>query len=327
MTCLSLTRVMSVIGIALAFTAARAQDDAAARYPERPVHLIVGYAAGGANDIVARHLGQRLADRLGQPFVVENKPGAAGIIGTEYVAKAAKDGYTLLFAPSSIFTTNPVMFRSLPYTSGDFAPITSVVTYPFFLIVSAGEPIHSVQELAAYLKSNPKRANFAGAAGIFQLGFELLKSQTGTTGEYIAYKGTNLSVNAVIAGEVLMTMADGGPASVALRSGKVRGLAVTADSRVPTYPDIPTVREAGFPDLKMGSWMGVFAPAGTPAPIVRKLEDEIARIVGSEEFKEKMATLQVNADAIRSERFGKMIDSDLERWRAVAKAGQIEPTN
>lgn len=327
MSFLSSLRTLTILAAAALPVVAQADPDPARDYPNRPVRVIVGYAAGGANDIVARALSQKLSDRLGQSVIVENRTGAGGIVGAQHVASADRDGYTLLFAPSSVFTTNPVMYKTLPYALGDFAPIASVVTYPFFLMVNAAEPIQSVGELTRFLKENPKRANFGGAAGIFQLGYELFKIQTGTSGEYIGYKGTNHSVNAVISGEILMTMADGAPASAALQTGRVRALAVTAERRAKAYPDVPTVVEAGFPELRMGSWMGLFAPAGTAASIVKKLEGEVIAITRSAEFQEQMSKLQVNADGMHSAEFGKMIDSDLARWRQVAREGKIEPTN
>jgi tripartite-type tricarboxylate transporter receptor subunit TctC len=318
-------RILGLLTALLALASAHAQDSAAKAYPDKPIRVIVGYAPGGGNDLVARILSQQLSEGMGQPVVVENKPGAAGAIAASFVAKANPDGYTLLFAPSSMFTTNPVMSRKLPYSLGDFVPVSTAVTYPLILVVGASQQAQSAKDLVEYVKANPKQANFAGAAGLFQLAFELFKSQTGTNGEYITYKGTNQSVAAVMTGEVLMTMADAGPVAGALKGGKVRGLAVTSRERLASYPNIPTVAEAGYPGLEMGSWMGLLAPAGTPMPIVRKLQQEVNRIVKSAAFKERMNSLEVNAEANTSEEFAAMISSDLARWRAVAKASNIEP--
>lgn len=323
----ALFRIAGLLTAAVLFTSAQAQKDPARSYPEKPIHVIVGYAAGGGNDLVARVISQQLTEGLGQPVIVENRTGAGGAISAEYVAKANPDGYTLLFAPSSMFTTNPVMFRKLPYSANDFVPISTAVKYPLVMVVSASQPIQSVKELVAYLKANPERANFSGASGLFQLAFELFKSRTGTRGEYITYKGTNQSVNAVMAGEVMMTMADTGPVAGALKGGRVRGLAVTSRERLASYPDIPTVAEAGYPDLEMVSWMGLLAPAGTPMPIVRKLQEEVNRIVRTTVFKERMNALEVNPEGNTSEQFAAMITSELARWRAVAKASNIQPAN
>ena len=309
------------------FSSAQAQGDSAKNYPDKPIHVIVGYAAGGANDLVARIISKRLSERLGQPVVVENKTGAAGTIAARYVASADHDGYTLLFAPSSMFTTNPVMFRKVGYALSNFKPISTAVTYPFFLVVSASQPIHSVKQLVAYIKANPKKANFSGAAGVFQLSYALFKSQTGTNGEYIMYRGTNQSITAVMSGDVLMTIADGGPVSAALKSGKIRALAVTSRQRLADFPDIPTMAEAGYPGLEIGSWMGLLAPAGTPTPIVAKLQEEVNQIVETPDFKARMNAIEVKPDADTPKQFAGMITSDLSRWRAVAKASNIQPAD
>lgn len=318
---------LSLVTATMLSTSVSAQDDPAKNYPDKMIRLIVGYAAGGANDLVARVFGPKLAEGLGQPVIVENRTGAAGMISVEYVAKARPDGHTLLFAASSMFTSNPVMFKRVPYALADFTPISTVVAFPFFIMVSSSQPIQSVKELVEHLKAKPGGANASGAAGIHQLGFELFKNQTGTRGEYIPYKSTTQSINAVMAGDVLMTVADAGAASGGLRSGKVRAVAVTSPTRLASYPDIPTVAELGYPDLEMGSWMGLVAPAGTPQPIIKKLQEEINRIVKMPDFRERMSVLQVNPEGNTSDQFTAMISSDLVRWRAVAKAANILPTD
>lgn len=319
--------VLSLVAAAALSTSVLAQDDPAKSYPDKVIRLIVGYAAGGANDLVARVFGPKLTEGLGQPVIVENRVGAAGMISVDHVAKARPDGYTLLFAASSMFTSNPVMFKKVPYTLSDVVPISTVVTFPFFVMVNATMPIQSVKELIEHLKAKPGGANASGAAGIHQLAFELFKNQTGTRGEYIPYKSTTQSISAVMAGEVLMTVADAGAASGALRSGKVRALAVTSPARLASYPDMPTVAELGYPELEMGSWMGLVAPAGTAASIIRKLQDEINRIIKLQDFRERMNLLQVSPEGNTSEQFTAMISTDLARWRAVAKAANIVPTD
>lgn len=308
-----------------AAAAAIAMPAAAQTYPQKPVHMIVGYAAGGANDTIARILAPKLSEALGQSVVVENKTGAAGMIGAGYVAKAEPDGHTLLFAASSMFTSNPVMFKEVPYTLQDFAPISTTVTFPFFVVVNASKPIKSVKELVAYTKAHPKEANNAGAAGVHQLAFELFKSATGARGEYVRYKGTNLSVAAVMSGEVLMTIADAGGVAGAISGGKVRALAVTAPKRSAEYPDVPTMAQAGYPKVEVASWMGVLAPKGTPQPVVKRLHTEITRIVASDFFRDRMKTLQVDPETSTPEEFAALIRSGLAQWREVAKAANIKP--
>ena len=320
-------RFASVMVAAISSVHAHAQAKSGDDYPQQPVRLIVGYAAGGANDVVARIVGQKLSERLGQPVIVENKTGAGGMIGAEYVSKAKPDGHTLLFAASSMFTTNPVMYKKVPYAASNFAPISMVVNFPFFVLVGAQHPVTTVQELREYWKAKPEIANCSGAAGVHQLGFALFKSKTGNTGELISYRGTNEAISAVIAGTVLMTIADGAPVASAISGGRVRALAVTATKRLAAYPNIPTIAEAGLPDMEMQSWFGLLAPAGTPAAVVKRLQQEVHQLVNTKEFEQQVSTLNVIPQDNTPDQFASMIASDLARWRAVAKAGGIEPGN
>ncbi len=316
---------LRIIGLVIASVAsAQAQTPASENYPLRPIHLMVGYAAGGANDVVARILSKKLSERLGQPVIVENKTGAAGMIGAEYVARAKPDGYTLLFAASSMFTTNPVMYKRVPYTASNFIPISTVVSFPFFLLVNSQKPITTVQELRDSWKAKPETANCSGSAGIHQLAFALFKSTTGSTGEFIPYRGTNEAINAVMAENVLMTIADGPPVATALSGNRVRALAVTSAKRLAAYPNMPTFAEAGLPEMEIQSWFGLVAPAGTPMAIVRKLQQEVHQIVRMKDFEQFASTLLLIPQDNTPEQFANMIAADLARWRAVAKASNIE---
>jgi tripartite-type tricarboxylate transporter receptor subunit TctC len=319
---------VSAIAVFCLTTAAQAQVDAARSYPNKPIRVILGFAAGGGTDIVARVLSQKLSERLGQPVMVENKPGTSGIIGAEHVAKAQPDGYTLLMSPSGVFVINPALNSKLPYSPvRDFVPVSMVANFPLILVVSASQPIKSVKDLVEHLKARPQSANYSASASAFQLATELFKIRTGTQMEYIPYKGTNESVNAVMAGDVLMTFADAGPASGPLRGGKVRGLAVTAPTRLTAFPDIPTMAEAGFTDMEIQLWMGFFAPAGTPAAIVRKLQDEIGRVVKLPDVQERLVGLSVNPASSTSEELSRIISAELATWAAVAKASGIKLEN
>lgn len=314
--------------VALLASCAWAQTDVARSYPNKPVRIVLGFAAGGGTDIITRIVGQKLSESLGQPVVVENKPGTSGIIGAEYVARAQPDGYTLLMSPSGVFVINPVMYSKLPYSPvRDFVPVSMVANFPLILVVNASQPIKSVKDLVEQLKARPQSANYSAAASAFQLATELFKIRTGTQMEYIPYKGTNESLNAVVSGDVLMTFADAGPASGPLKGGKVRGLAVTAPTRLAAFPDIPTMVEAGFTDMDIQLWMGLFAPAGTPPAIVRKLQDEITRVANLPEIKERLIGLSVNPVGSTSEELSRIIATEIARWGAVAKASNIEPNN
>ena len=292
-------------------------------FPTRPIRVIVSFAAGGGIDILTRLVGQRMSEHLGQPVVVENKPGANGIVGAEYVARAAPDGYTLFTGPMSVMAINPAVYTKLPYALSDFAPISTIASYPLILVVSAKSPIHSLRELIAQAKADPARANVSGAALVFQLTDELFKMKTGMPLVYVNYKSSTESVTAVINGEALMTISDAGPVSGPLKSGQVRGLAVTAPSRAPEFPDLPTMAESGVPDMEVVSWAGFFAPARTPAAIVKKLQDEAIRAVKLPDVRQRMKALAVDPVGGTSAELAKIVAADTARWAAVAKAANL----
>jgi len=325
---LALRRVL--IGAAAMLAAAlgnsaMAQQDPAAGFPDRPLHIVVGFTAGGGNDILARLIGEKISQDWHQPVLVENKPGASGIIAAGYVAKAPADGTTLLMGPSGSMTINPVVYDSLPYdTLRDFAPVSMVASFPLYLVVRPGLPVHSATELVAYARANPEKANYGAASTAFQLATELFKIKTGAPLEYIPYKGSSEMVVAVIAGEVLTTMADAPPVSGQLQQGQLRGLAVTAAQRSAQFLDIPTMAEAGVPDMEVTLWSGLFAPAATPPAIVAKWQDEVARVVHLPEIRDRMATLAVEPVGDSPAEFRTVIEGDLARWASVAKAAHVK---
>jgi len=332
--CKSSTRVFShrpfarLAGIALVSLVALsawAQEDPARSFPVKPIRIIVGYAAGGGNDIVLRLIAPKMAEGLGQPVIVENKPGAQSIVAAEYVAKAAPDGYTLLMGASGPIAMNPATYSKLPYSPlRDFAPISMIGSFPLIMVVNPALPIHSVRELVAYAKANPDKANYGASAAPFQLASELLNLRTGARFAYIPYKGSNESINAVMSGQVTMTIADPPPATGPLTGGRVRGLAVTSATRHPAWPDLPTMAEAGIPDIEIVLWSGLLAPAGTPAAIVRKLQDEVARVVRLPEIRERLAGMAIDPVGNTSEEFARIIAADIDKWTAVAKAANIK---
>lgn len=304
---------------------ARAQSDDLKTYPSRPIHVIVGASAGGANDILARIVGQKLSERLGQPVVVDNKPGAATILGTEYVARTRPDGYVLLNSPMASMAVNPAVYPNLSYApQRDFVPISLVASYPLILVVNKAAPVKSVRELIAYAKANPAKANAAGSSATFQLATALFEEKTGAAIQYIPYKGSNDSVASVISGETLMAIVDAGPVSAQLKGDQVRGLAVTSAARMAAFPDLPTMAEAGISDMVVLSWSGFFAPAGTPAPIVKMLESEIVRAVGLPDVRERLRALELDPVGSTSQAFAGIIADDLRRWTAVAKTANIQ---
>src|SRR5450432_1862648 len=243
---------------AAAIAPASAQEDPA-KYPTRPIHIIVGFAGGGGNDIIARIFGQKLSESFGQPVIVENKPGGGAIVATEFVAKSPPDGYTLLMSASGI-SINPAVYAKLPYDAiNDFVAVSELGSFPLILIVAAASPIKSVAELVAYAKANPDKTNYASSSASFQLVTELFKQKTGAPMQVIPYKSANESVLAVISGQVTTTIADAGPVVSQVKSGTARALAVATPRRIDDLPDVPTLKEAGA-DVDAVLWSGIFAP-------------------------------------------------------------------
>ena len=312
-------------GLALPVTTAKAADEAAS-YPNRPIRLVVGFTAGGGNDIIARVVGQKLSESLGQPVVVENKPGAGAIVATEFVARSEADGYTLLIGASGAMVINPAVYAKLNYdTLRDFAPISELGSFPLILIVNASSPYKSVADLVAYAKANPGKSNYSSASAAFQLATELFKQKTGAPMQMIPYKGAADSVTAVIAGDVTATIADAGPVMGQVIGGQARALAVAAPKRMADLPDVPTMKEAGA-DVEAVLWSGVFAPKATPPAIVKKLQEEFVRIAKLPDVVARLKTLSIDSVGNTSDEFSRIISSDLERWVAVARAGNIRLT-
>jgi tripartite-type tricarboxylate transporter receptor subunit TctC len=284
----------------------------------------VGYSAGGGNDIIVRVMTPEMQKGLGQPVIVDNKPGAQSIIAAELVAKSAPDGYTLLMGPSGPMTINPATYSKLPYhPQRDFAPISMICSFPLVVVVDPRLPIKSVKELIDYAKANPDKANYASSAGIFQIATEMFKQRTGTRIELIPYKGSGESVQAVVAGQVMMTIVDPAPVTGPLKAGTVRGLAVTSAQRHPSWPDLPTMIEAGV-DVEVPVWTAFFAPARTPPAIIARLQSEIARVVHTAEVKERFAAMGLDPVGGTPEDLGRQVARDIEKWTAVAKAANIK---
>ncbi len=305
----------------LAIAPASAQEDAS-KFPSRAIHIIVGFAAGGGNDIIARVFGQKLSESFGQPVIVENKPGGGAIVATEYVAKSPPDGYILLMSASGI-SINPAVYAKLPYDAvKDFVAVSQLASFPLIMVVNASSPIKSVSELVAYAKANPDKMNYASSSASFQLVTELFKQKTGAPMQVIPYKSANESVLAVISGQVTTTIADAGPVLSQVKAGTVRALAVAAPKRMEDLPDVPTLKEAGA-DVDAVLWSGIFVPKATPPEIVKKLEGELMRIAKLPDVIARLKLLGIDTVGNSSNEFAKILAADLARWGAVAKASNI----
>jgi tripartite-type tricarboxylate transporter receptor subunit TctC len=321
-----LAMAIACLGFAVQVETAKAAEDPA-KYPTRPIHIIVGFTPGGGNDIIARIFGQKLSEGLGQPVVIENKPGAGAILATEYVARSAPDGYTLLVGASGAMVINPAVYEKLNYdTLRDFAPLSELGSFPLILIVNKSSPFKSVAELVSYAKQSPDKANYSSSSAAFQLATELFKQKTGAPMQMIPYKGANDAVTAVITEEVTATIADAGPVSGQVSGGTVRALAVAAPKRMADLPDVPTMKEAGA-DVEAVLWSGLFAPKATPPEIVKKIQDELVRIARLPDVISKLKLLNIDSVGNSSEEFSRVIASDLERWSSVARAGNIKIAN
>src|SRR3954467_4340614 len=290
---------MTTLRVFLALLLAAALPAAAQDYPSKPIRIVVGYAAGGGNDIIVRVMQPEMSKGLGQTVIVDNKPGAQSIIAAETVAKSAPDGYTLLMGPSGPMTINPATYSKLPYdVRRDFAPISLICQFPLIVAVSASLPVKNVKELIAYAKANPGKANYSSSAGIFQVTTELFKQKTGTNFVMIPYKSSGESVQALLTGDAMVTFVDPPPVSGPMKAGTVRAIAVTSAERHPSWPDLPTMAEAGVPDMQVQVFTAFFAPAKTPPAIIARLQKEVARAVQTPEVKERFG--QMGLDPVGS---------------------------
>ncbi len=310
---------------ALLFTAAasHAQDDA---YPRKPVRIIVPFAAGGSTDVVARLLADKLGAEMQQAFVVDNRAGAGGNIGAEAVAKSAPDGYTLLMGTTGVLSINGHLYKNMSYNADrDFAPVSYTSLIANILVVAPAVPANSVTELVTLAKARPGTLSFAssGAGSSTHLSGELFKSMAGLDILHVPYRGSTQAITDVIAGQVTMTF-DNAPSSIGfVQQGKLRALAVTSRKRLPGLPDVPTVDEAGIKGYESLSWSGIVAPAGTPRPVIAKLNEAIDRILKMEDVKQRLAALGVDPVGGPPEAFARQIRAESDKWGKLIKTAKI----
>lgn len=309
---------------ALAAPAAQGQPPAQA-YPVKPIRIVVPQSPGASTDLTARLIGQKLSDALGQPVVVDNRPGAGSIMGTDLVAKATPDGYTLLVVASSI-TINPSLHRKLPYdTQRDLAPITQLSAFPNMLVVHPSVPVKTVQELVALAKSKPGQINYgsSGAGTGTHLSAELFKNMTGIDMVHVPYKGGGPAVTALLGGHVQLNFATIVSVLPHVRTGKLRAIAVTTARRSPAAPEVPTIAESGVPGYDHGPWNGMLAPAKTPTPVIAKLNAEVVKIVHAPEMRALLAGEGAEAVGNTPEAFAAIIKAETAKWAKVIKSAGI----
>jgi tripartite-type tricarboxylate transporter receptor subunit TctC len=317
--------LMTIAMIAGVGGAAWAQTDPAANYPNKTIKIVVGFAAGGGNDIIARIIGQKLQDDFGQSVIIENKVGAGGSLAALSVMAAPPDGYTLLVGASGAMSIIPAISVRPPYaTLKEFAPISNVASFPLILSIYPSHPAKSVQELVAWMKANPDKANYATASSAFTLATELFKLRTGAPGTAIPYKSSNESLVSVIGRQSVFAIADPPPTTPQVKGGQVRALAVTSSTRLEDLPDVPTMAEAGVSGMEVGLWSGVFAPAATPPGVIRKLETELRKIMQMADVKgqfKAMATPTVGSTAAE---FARLIDTETKMWAEVGRVANVK---
>jgi tripartite-type tricarboxylate transporter receptor subunit TctC len=303
------------------------ETTAAQSYPARPIRVIVPQSAGGSTDLAARAVTQRLTDVLGQPVVVDNRPGAGSLIGTELVAKSPPDGHTLLAVAAS-FTINPSLHAKLPFDPvRDFAPISRVCTLPHLLVVHPAVPVKSVKQLVALAKARPGQLNVAtsGVATSTHMAAELFMYMTGTKMVAVPYKGGAPGNIALVSGQVELYFATISTSLPHVRNGKLRALAVTTAKRSVAAPDYPTVAQAGVPGYEHASWVGILAPAGTPPAVVAKLNGEIDRIVHQPDVREFFLRDGLEPDGGTAKEFATTIRAEVAKWQKVVKGAGIKP--
>lgn len=291
-------------------------------YPNKPIRMILPFAAGGGVDAVARIVAPHLSDLLGQPVIVDNRAGGGATIGTELAARAAPDGYTLIVASSTALSVNPVLMKVRYDPVKDFAPITMLGEQPHVLVVNAAVPAKSVRELVALAKTKPLDYSSSGNGGPTHLGSELFRIATGTQLRHIPYKGQSAGIIAVLSGEVQFSMPSAASVVQQVRSGKLRAIAVTSAKRLDITPELPTMSEEGYP-IEVVSWMGLFAPAGTPPVVVSKLYQQVAAMMRQPEVIRKFSAIGVSRGGNDPGSFAAFVRTDVTKWATVIKEAGI----
>jgi tripartite-type tricarboxylate transporter receptor subunit TctC len=316
-------KLCAVAGAALAAAGPIVTNEAHAQnYPTRPIRLICPFPPGGTTDVVSRIVAQGLTEAWGQQVIVDNRPGAGALIGTEMAAKSPPDGYTVLLGSITTHAVNPALHKNLNFdVINDFVPVTLVVSSPQLLAVHPSVAAKSVKELIALAKAKPGSLNYAsaGAGSSPHLTFELFKSAAGIDIRHVPYKGTGPAITELVGGQVQAMITGVVALMPHVKSGKLRGLAVTSKSRVSALPELPTIMESGVPNFDVSSWFGVFLPAGTPKAIVTKMNGEIRKIVAMRDVQKRLVDLGADPETNTPEQFAAYVKSEKLRWGKVVQ--------
>ena len=294
----------------------------AQRYPDKPVRIVVPYVVGGNLDLTARLFGQALSDELGQPFVIDNRPGANGNTGTEQVVRATADGYTLAMVSAGTLAINPALYKNMGFDpEKDLAPISIVASGPMVLEVNTAMPFKTMPELIAYAKANPGKLNFGsgGNGTLAHLSTEMLRVRAGIDIVHVPYKGTSLATTDVMAGHIQAMFDTLSTAAPLIKEGKLRAIAVTSAKRSSTFPNLPTIGEAGVNDYVAETWAGLVAPAGTPRDVIARLQTAVAKIAASEQMQSRLANVGSEAVGGTAEQFATTLKAERARWTEIVK--------
>lgn len=317
-----------IVKTALAVAAVAIATAAHAAYPEKPITIVVGFPPGTSTDAVARILANKMGKDLGQPFIVENKPGVGGSLGAGMVARSKPDGYTVVLSATAPMNINPHVYKSLPYDAGsDFEPVGQTTWLPYILVINNTKNIKTFQDLIGYAKKNPEKLTYAsiGKGTTSHLLMELLMKRTGTKMVHIPYSGSTQSQTDVIGGNVDMTFDTVVSAMPHVKSGKLNALAVSVANRAKLAPDVPTIQEQGVTNFNMGAWLGIFAPKGTPRDIVDKLHTELNKALSDKETNAKLVAL--GSEVVMSESpeaFKKMVQENYDTWGNIVKDAGVD---
>ncbi len=294
-------------------------------YPTHTVRIVIGFGAGGGTDTVARIVAQKLQEKLGGTFLVENRPGASGRLAPDTVARSAPDGYTLLGAAPGAMTVGTAIWPKIPYDIfRDFAAISLIADYPLIVLVNKTHPAQNIQELVAWLKANPDKANYPTPSPVFTLPIEHFKIKTGAPATAISYRSSNESITSLLGGQTAFGFVETPVSVPQLGSGNLRALAVTSTSRNPEVPNVPTLAEAGVPDVVGGTYLAMMAPASTPAPIIKKLETACREMVVTDDFKARMKNLAATPIGSTADELTARMRDEVRRWSAVVKEANIK---